>query len=78
MKMIHEIVGFLIFKVVKVSGFLLVAGALITALGIGQSEISYKYYWHGVELSLLVLISARIEGHWGELTRWWKGTKKVY
>lgn len=66
------------FKFVKVSGCLLFVGSLITALGIGQSEVSYKYYWHGVELSLLVLISARIEGHWSEITKWWKGTKKVY
>ena len=80
--MIHDVVSFLAFKVIKISGLLLVAGALITALGIGQSEVSYKYYWHGVELSLLVLITARIEGHWSSWMAWWKNRnnkeEKVY
>jgi hypothetical protein len=55
---------FLIFRVVRVSGLILVASAMLTGLATGQAEVSYHFWLYGNALALLMLIVARVEGRY--------------
>jgi hypothetical protein len=55
---------FLIFRVVRVSGLILVASAMLTGLATGQAEVSYHFWLYGNVLALIMLIVARVEGHY--------------
>lgn len=57
------IIDIILFKGIQISGILWFLAVLTTGLATGQAELSYKYHRWGSFLSLVVLITARIEGH---------------
>ena len=56
------IIHYLIFRVIRISGFLFLLGLLFTALATGQAEVSYKFWGIGSLIYLIMLGIARIEG----------------
>ena len=59
----HPAFEFLAFKLIKISGLLLIVEVVLSSLATGQAEISYKFWAYGQVMALLVLIISRIEGH---------------